>query len=110
MHVLVVGGAGYIGSHTVRALLRAGHEVEMLDDMSAAGQMRAVALRYFNAAGASADTVIGEQHDPETHLIPLCLSAAYGHTPPLEIFGQDYDTIDGTCVRDYIHVEDLAEA
>jgi UDP-glucose-4-epimerase GalE len=83
---------------------------EMLADLDAAGQIRAVSLRYFNAAGASADAVIGEQHDPETHLIPLCLAAAYGNIPELEIFGEDYPTPDGTCIRDYIHVEDLARA
>jgi UDP-glucose-4-epimerase GalE len=68
------------------------------------------ALRYFNASGASADGSIGEDHDPETHLIPLAIQAATGQRPRLEIFGTDYPTPDGTCVRDYIHVEDLAEA
>ena len=67
-----------------------------------------VFLRYFNAAGASGD--LGEDHDPETHLIPLALDAARGRRPHLEIFGDDYDTPDGTCVRDYVHVEDLARA
>ncbi len=83
---------------------------EMLVDLDKANQMRFVALRYFNASGASADAVIGERHDPETHLIPLCLAAAYGHIPELQVFGDDYPTPDGTCVRDYIHVEDLASA
>ncbi len=83
---------------------------EMLADLDAAGQIRAVALRYFNAAGASADAIIGENHEPETHLIPLALAAAYGHSAALEIFGDDYPTPDGTCIRDYIHVEDLAAA
>jgi len=83
---------------------------EMLADLDAAGQMRAAALRYFNASGASADGLIGERHDPETHLIPLCLAAAYGHIPQLQLFGDDYPTPDGTCIRDYIHVEDLASA
>ncbi|HLJ96173.1 MAG TPA: UDP-glucose 4-epimerase GalE [Gemmataceae bacterium] len=68
------------------------------------------ALRYFNAAGASTHADIGEDHDPETHLIPLVLQAALGQRPHIEIFGTDYDTPDGTCIRDYIHVEDLAEA
>lgn len=68
------------------------------------------ALRYFNAAGASADGSIGEDHDPETHLIPLVLQVALGKRPHIEIFGTDYPTPDGTCIRDYIHVEDLAEA
>jgi UDP-arabinose 4-epimerase len=69
-----------------------------------------VALRYFNAAGADPDGQIGENHDPETHLIPLAIQAALGVAPPLKIFGADYPTADGTAVRDYIHVSDLADA
>jgi UDP-glucose-4-epimerase GalE len=72
--------------------------------------MQYVALRYFNAAGAHASGVIGEIHDPETHLIPLALKAALGSAPPLTIFGNDFDTPDGTCIRDYIHVSDLGSA
>ncbi len=72
--------------------------------------LRYVALRYFNAAGAHASGEIGEAHNPETHLIPLALEAARGHGTVLEIYGMDYPTPDGTCVRDYIHVSDLAEA
>ncbi|MFO0799511.1 MAG: UDP-glucose 4-epimerase GalE [Gemmataceae bacterium] len=68
------------------------------------------ALRYFNAAGASPDGTIGEDHDPETHLIPLVIDAATGRRPDIRVFGTDYPTPDGTCVRDYIHVDDLAEA
>jgi UDP-glucose-4-epimerase GalE len=68
------------------------------------------ALRYFNASGAAADGSIGEDHDPETHLIPLVIQAAMGMRPHIEIFGTDYETPDGTCVRDYVHVDDLAEA
>jgi UDP-glucose-4-epimerase GalE len=68
------------------------------------------ALRYFNAAGAAADGTIGEDHTPETHLIPLVLQAAMGKRSQVEIFGTDYPTPDGTCVRDYVHVEDLASA
>jgi UDP-glucose-4-epimerase GalE len=68
------------------------------------------ALRYFNAAGASRDGRIGEDHEPETHLIPLVLLTALGRKPRVEVFGTDYPTPDGTCVRDYVHVEDLAEA
>src|SRR5207244_2833181 len=68
------------------------------------------ALRYFNASGASPDGTIGEDHDPETHLIPLVLYAAQGKRPHIEIFGTDYETPDGTCIRDYIHVDDLADA
>jgi UDP-glucose 4-epimerase len=67
-------------------------------------------LRYFNASGADPDGDIGEQHDPETHLIPLAIQAALDGFPPLKIFGSDYDTPDGTAVRDYIHVCDLADA
>jgi UDP-glucose-4-epimerase GalE len=67
-------------------------------------------LRYFNAAGASPDAKIGEDHDPETHLIPLAIHTALGRRTSLEIFGTDYPTPDGTCIRDYIHVDDLAEA
>jgi UDP-arabinose 4-epimerase len=68
------------------------------------------ALRYFNAAGADPDGEIGEDHEPETHLVPIAVQAAMGTRPPLEIFGSDYDTHDGTAVRDYIHVSDLAAA
>jgi UDP-glucose 4-epimerase len=68
------------------------------------------ALRYFNASGARADGSIGEDHTPETHLIPLIIQAAMGQRPHIEIYGNDYPTPDGTCVRDYIHVDDLAEA
>jgi len=68
------------------------------------------ALRYFNAAGASADGVIGEDHDPETHLIPLAIAQVLGQLPRIEIFGTDYPTSDGTCLRDYVHVDDLSRA
>jgi len=68
------------------------------------------ALRYFNAAGASPDGTLGEDHDPETHLIPLVIAAATGRRPAVRMFGTDYPTPDGTCVRDYIHVDDLAQA
>lgn len=69
-----------------------------------------VALRYFNASGASPEGEIGESHDPETHLIPIAILAALGQRPELQVFGTDYDTPDGTAVRDYIHVMDLADA
>jgi UDP-glucose 4-epimerase len=72
--------------------------------------LRSVGLRYFNAAGADPDGEIGEEHEPETHLIPLVIAAAQGRSPAVEIFGSDYDTPDGTAVRDYIHVTDLANA
>ncbi len=72
--------------------------------------LRWMALRYFNAAGADPDGEIGEDHDPESHLIPLVIGAAMGTRPPVKIFGTDYDTPDGTAIRDYVHVMDLAEA
>ena len=74
------------------------------------GDFNFVSLRYFNAAGADFDCEIGELHDPETHLIPLVLDAAIGNRDSISIFGDDYDTPDGTCIRDYIHVNDLADA
>ena len=76
----------------------------------AAYGLRSIALRYFNAAGADPDGEIGERHDPETHLIPLVVQAALGLRPQVEIYGTDYPTPDGTAIRDYIHVQDLAEA
>ena len=69
-----------------------------------------VSLRYFNVAGAAADGSLGEEHDPETHLIPLLLLAALGRRGPVTVYGTDYPTPDGTCIRDYIHVEDLCDA
>jgi len=72
--------------------------------------IRSVALRYFNAAGADIANGLGEDHDPETHLIPLVLKVALGQREKIDIFGTDYDTPDGTCVRDYVHVKDLAAA
>lgn len=82
----------------------------ILKDFNAAYGMKYVSLRYFNAAGADPDTEIGEWHEPETHLIPLVLDVALGRSESIEVFGLDYDTPDGTCIRDYIHVNDLAEA
>ncbi len=82
----------------------------MLADAAAAYGLRSVALRYFNAAGADEAGAIGEAHDPETHLIPNVLRAALGIGGGLKIFGDDYPTRDGTCVRDYVHVNDLASA
>src|SRR4051812_48753133 len=81
-----------------------------LADYAAAYGWGYAALRYFNAAGASPDGSIGEDHDPETHLIPLVLQSVLGQRPHVEVYGTDYPTPDGTCVRDYIHVDDLAEA
>ena len=76
----------------------------------AAHGLRSAALRYFNAAGADLDGEIGEDHDPETHLVPLAIGAALGTQPPLAVCGTDYPTADGTAVRDYVHVSDLADA
>jgi UDP-glucose 4-epimerase len=81
----------------------------MLEDCDRAHGLRSISLRYFNAAGADASGVIGEMHDPETHLIPLVLKSALSQKP-VRIFGTDYPTPDGTCIRDYVHVSDLAQA
>ncbi len=83
---------------------------QILADCDCAHGLRSVALRYFNAAGAHPDGLLGERHDPETHLIPLVLQAASGRRTHHRVFGTDYDTPDGTCIRDYIHVQDLVEA
>ena len=82
----------------------------MLQDAARASGLRYVILRYFNAAGADPSARIGEAHDPESHLIPLAVQTALGRRPKIEIFGTDHATPDGTCVRDYIHVSDLAAA
>ncbi|MEG8945925.1 UDP-glucose 4-epimerase GalE [Rosettibacter firmus] len=82
----------------------------MLKDFDNAYGLKFVALRYFNAAGAHQDGEIGESHNPETHLIPLVLYTAMGKRDKLFVYGNDYDTQDGTCIRDYIHVMDLADA
>ena len=86
------------------------HMEHMMEDFAHAYGLSFVALRYFNAAGASQDASIGELHDPETHLIPIALQVALGQRPKIMVFGDDYETPDGTCIRDYIHVEDLATA
>lgn len=83
---------------------------QMLADYSSAYGLRYVALRYFNASGADIDGDLGEAHDPETHLIPRAMMAAAGSIAFLDVFGDDYETPDGTCIRDYIHVADLARA
>jgi UDP-arabinose 4-epimerase len=82
----------------------------MLGDFDRAHGLRSIALRYFNAAGADPDGETGEDHNPETHLIPLVLDAASGRREAITVYGADYETPDGTCVRDYIHVTDLADA
>lgn len=83
---------------------------QMLEDYDRAYGLKSVCLRYFNAAGADPDGELGECHEPETHLIPLILQAASGRRPHITVYGEDYATADGTCVRDYIHVEDLCDA
>jgi UDP-glucose 4-epimerase len=82
----------------------------ILQDFDHAYGLKSVCLRYFNAAGADPDALLGERHEPETHLIPLVLQAASGRREAINVFGQDYETDDGTCVRDYIHIVDLADA
>ena len=83
---------------------------KILKDYDEAYGLKYISLRYFNACGAHIDGTIGERHDPETHLIPLILQSASGRRKDFKVYGDDYDTKDGTCVRDYIHVMDLAEA
>ncbi len=83
---------------------------QALADLDRAHGLRSVCLRYFNAAGADPAGQLGERHDPETHLIPLVLQAASGRRPHIGVFGRDYDTPDGTCIRDYIHITDLCSA
>lgn len=83
---------------------------QILADFSRAYDLHYVVLRYFNAAGAHESAVIGESHDPETHLIPIILQQLLGQREKISVFGSDYDTEDGTCIRDYIHVTDLASA
>lgn len=83
---------------------------QILTDCDRAHGLRYVALRYFNAAGAQPEGLLGERHEPETHLIPLILQAASGRRAHISVFGTDYNTPDGTCIRDYIHVQDLADA
>jgi UDP-glucose 4-epimerase len=83
---------------------------QALADYDRAYGFKSMCLRYFNAAGADPEGQLGERHDPETHLIPLVLQAASGRRPHISVFGRDYDTPDGTCIRDYIHINDLCSA
>lgn len=83
---------------------------KVLSDLSAAADFSFASLRYFNAAGAEPGARIGERHNPESHLIPLILKTAKGERESMDIYGYDYPTSDGTCIRDYVHVEDLADA
>ena len=82
---------------------------QIIEDYSHAYGLKFVALRYFNAAGADSECEIGEWLEPESHLIPLVLDVAIGNRPSISIFGGDFDTVNGTCDRDYIHVTDLAD-
>ena len=83
---------------------------QILADYDLAYGLKSVSLRYFNAAGADPEGRLGERHEPETHLIPLVLQAASGRREFVQVFGRDYETPDGTCIRDYVHVVDLCEA
>jgi len=83
---------------------------QILKDYDSAYGLKSICLRYFNAAGADPEGRLGERHDPETHLIPLVLQAASGKRDAITVFGRDYDTEDGTCLRDYVHVNDLCQA
>lgn len=83
---------------------------QIMEDYETAYGLKYAALRYFNAAGADAQVELGELHNPETHIIPIVLQAIKGERENITVFGTDYDTPDGTCIRDYIHVEDLADA
>jgi UDP-glucose 4-epimerase len=83
---------------------------QILGDFDRAYGLKSVCLRYFNAAGADPEVQLGERHEPETHLIPLVLQVASGRKTNISVFGRDYDTPDGTCVRDYVHVSDLCSA
>jgi len=83
---------------------------QVLRDYDKAYGLKSICLRYFNACGADPEGELGERHEPETHLIPLALQAVSGRRGPLTVFGRDYDTPDGTCIRDYVHVADLCEA
>ncbi|MEY3003589.1 MAG: UDP-glucose 4-epimerase GalE [Pseudomonadota bacterium] len=108
-------GPGPIGESTPQAPInpygftKLACERMLLDHVSAHGMAPAI-LRYFNATGADPEGDLGEAHSPETHLVPLALLAAARRGPPLAVFGTDYDTPDGSCIRDYIHVDDLARA
>ena len=83
---------------------------EMMKDFELAYGLKYVSFRYFNAAGHDPDGILKERHDPETHLLPLVMQAANKTRDSISIFGTDYETIDGTCIRDYIHVNDIASA
>lgn len=113
----IYGNPEYLGldeQHPQHPVSPYGASKKMVEEMLAACReregLRVTTLRYFNAAGCMPDGSLGESHKTETHLIPLAIAAAMGKRPPLSLFGTDYDTRDGTCIRDYIHVLDLADA
>lgn len=113
----VYGNAGdspIVETHPLRPVNPYGQSKLMVEtllaDLGAATGLRFTALRYFNASGADPDGELGETHNPETHLIPLVLQTAFGQRPHISIYGTDYPTPDGTCIRDYVHVSDLARA
>ena len=113
----IFGEPGYVPideAHSKQPINPYGHSKLMVEQMlqsyDQAYDLKSICLRYFNAAGADPKTRLGERHDPETHLIPLVLQAASGRRKSISIFGDDYDTEDGTCVRDYIHITDLCKA
>lgn len=121
---LVFSSTAAVFGHPVKELIDEDHSTKpinpygasklmverILQDSVQAYGLRSAAMRYFNAAGADPSGEIGESHQPETHLIPNIFRAALGQTGPLSVFGTDYDTRDGTCVRDYVHVNDLSAA
>lgn len=97
--------------HPINAYGKSKRAIEdMLGDFRASAGLRSVIFRYFNVAGADPEGEVGESHTPETHLIPLLLDAIAGRRPALTVFGTDYPTKDGTCIRDYVHVSDLVDA
>jgi len=124
VHVFIFSSTAAVYGNPATALIAEGHALnpinpygqakafveQVLLDASLAQKLRYVSLRYFNAAGADPRGRLGERHDPESHLIPLALQAARGKRRRLSIYGGDYPTPDGTCIRDFIHVMDLAEA
>ncbi len=124
VHGVVFSSTAAVYGEPVRAVMDEQHPLEPINpygrtklmiehalaDYDTAYGLRSIVLRYFNAAGADPEGELGERHDPETHLVPLVLQAASGRRPHVTVFGRDYDTADGTCVRDYVHVSDLCAA
>lgn len=121
---IVFSSTAAVYGNTERALIDESHDTKpvnpygatklavetMMEHFAASDGIRSVRLRYFNAAGANSESLVGEDHSPETHLIPLILDCAMGRRDCISVYGSDYNTADGTAVRDYVHVEDLASA